>query len=85
MNLDLRIPIGSIFTLIGMILTAFGAATHGRKMVYAASLGMNANLYWGPVLLAFGLVMLLLARRGQKQLEKTTTEPVKKRNARRGR
>jgi hypothetical protein len=85
MNLDLRIPIGSIFTLIGMILTAFGAATNGRKMVYAASLGMNANLYWAPVLLAFGLAMLVLARRSQKRLEKTTAEPVKKKNARLGR
>jgi len=85
MNLDLRIPIGSIFTLIGMILAAFGAATNGKEVLYAGSLGMNANLDWGPVLLAFGLAMLFLARRSHKQLEKTTAKPVKKRDARRGR
>jgi len=30
---------------------------------------MNANLYWGPVLLFFGLVMLVAARHGRKRQE----------------
>ncbi|MGA2538352.1 MAG: hypothetical protein ABSF53_20240 [Terracidiphilus sp.] len=75
MSLDLRIPMGLMFTLVGMILTAFGLATRGSA-IYAASLGINANFWWGLVLLVFGLTMLMLGRRGQKQLAKLPPEPV---------
>ena len=70
MSLDLRIPMGLMFTLTGMILSGFGWATRDRADLYAKSLGINANLWWGLVLLAFGLSMLYLGRRGQKRLEK---------------
>jgi hypothetical protein len=33
------------------------------RAIYARSLGMNVNLWWGLVLLVFGIVMLLLSRR----------------------
>lgn len=68
MILDLRIPMGGMFTLVGMILFAFGIATNDRPGFYAQSLGINANLWWGLVLFAFGVTMLLLGRRGQKRL-----------------
>jgi hypothetical protein len=68
MSLDLRIPMGLMFTLTGLILTGFGIATNGNADLYAKSLGINVNLGWGLVLLAFGLTMFLLGRRGQKRL-----------------
>lgn len=68
MNLDLRIPMGLMFTLVGAILVAFGAATNDNMALYAKSLGINANLWWGIVLLIFGLTMFLLGRRSQKRL-----------------
>jgi hypothetical protein len=64
MSLDLRIPMGLMFTLTGTILTAFGLATRENTGLYAKSLGIDANLWWGIVLLLFGLVMLVLGRRG---------------------
>jgi membrane-bound ClpP family serine protease len=70
MNLDLRIPMGLMFTLSGLILTVFGFATRGDAQLYAKSLGINANLWWGLVLLTFGLTMFLLGRHTQKRLEK---------------
>ena len=70
MSLDLRIPMGLMFTLTGLILTTFGFATRTDADLYAKSLGINANLWWGLVLLAFGLTMFTLGRRGQKRLEK---------------
>ena len=70
MNLDLRIPMGLMFTLVGIILTAFGIATRGNLELYARSLGINVNLWWGIVLLIFGLTMFLLGRRGQARLAK---------------
>ena len=63
MNLDLRLPIGLMFTLIGALLSVFGALSD--KSIYARSLGINVNLWWGLVLLAFGVVMLTLALRAR--------------------
>ncbi len=83
MSLDLRIPMGLMFTLVGMILSAYGLATNGSA-IYAASLGINANLWWGLVLLVFGLTMFLLGRRSQKKLAKLGPQPVDEGEVRRG-
>jgi hypothetical protein len=84
MNLDLRIPMGLMFTLVGVILTAFGAATNSNQALYARSLGINANLWWGIVLLVFGLTMFLMGRRGQKRMAELPPEPVDPTAVRRG-
>lgn len=63
MNLDLRLPIGLMFSLFGAMLSVYGLAS--ERAIYDRSLGINVNLWWGLVLLAFGLVMLALARRGR--------------------
>ena len=60
--MDIRLPIGLMFALFGLLLVAYGVATGGSEM-YAASLGINVNLWWGLVLLLFGCAMLALARR----------------------
>jgi hypothetical protein len=83
MSLDLRIPMGAMFTLVGMILVAFGIATRGSA-IYEASLGINANFWWGLVLLAFGLTMLLMGRRSQARLAKLPPEPVDETRSRLG-
>lgn len=70
MGLDIRYPIGIMFTLIGGLLAVFGLATHGHAEIYRRSLGLNINLWWGLVLLAFGLFMLAMAwRAGRKPAE----------------
>jgi hypothetical protein len=63
MGLDIRIPIGLMFGLIGLMLTGYGLATASDEM-YRHSLGINVNLWWGAVLLVFGVLMLWLGRRG---------------------
>jgi hypothetical protein len=68
MSLDLRIPMGLMFTLTGTILTAFGLATRDNTGLYAKSLGIDANLWWGMVLLVFGIAMLVLGRRSQGRM-----------------
>lgn len=62
MRLDIRLPIGLMFSLFGLMLLGYGAMTHGAE-VYQRSLGHNLNLTWGAVLLGFGGVMLWLVRR----------------------
>jgi len=83
MNLDLRIPMGLMFTLVGLILTIYGQATAGSA-IYEKSLGINANLDWGLVLLVFGGTMFILGRRGQKKAERTPVKPLPEGTVRRG-
>ncbi|HTL71952.1 MAG TPA: hypothetical protein VL863_01520 [bacterium] len=63
MGLDIRWPIGLMFTLIGVLLSIYGATV---KSDHAISLGININLRWGIVLLVFGVFMLLGAIKGKK-------------------
>ena len=65
MQFDLRYPIGILFTIYGVLLTAYGVI--GNKEQYARSLNININLVWGIVMLIFGVVMLYFAKRGTKK------------------
>jgi drug/metabolite transporter (DMT)-like permease len=56
MSLDLRVPIGLLFGLIGALLTIYGLFSD--PAIYQASLGINVNLWWGLVLMLFGGAML---------------------------
>jgi hypothetical protein len=62
MGLDIRWPIGLMFTLIGAILVVCGIVTNSDVEMYKRSLGMNINLIWGALLLIFGLLMLISAK-----------------------
>jgi hypothetical protein len=65
MGLDIRTPIGAMFSILGAILVAYGLATGAETEIYRHSLGLNVNLWWGLVLLVFGLLMLWLGRSGK--------------------
>lgn len=62
MNLDLRIPIGILFLTLGGLLAVYGLATSGGEM-YARSLDINVNLWWGLLLALFGAGMLFFGLR----------------------
>jgi ABC-type Fe3+-siderophore transport system permease subunit len=64
MGLDIRWPIGLMFTLIGALLAINGAVVTSD---HAISLGININLIWGIVLVIFGGLMLFGAARGGKK------------------
>jgi hypothetical protein len=61
MGLDIRIPIGSMFAVLGALLAGYGLL--GDKSIYSRSLGINLNLDWGIVLLVFGVVLLFMSTR----------------------
>jgi hypothetical protein len=67
MGLDLRWPVGLLFTILGALLVVFGLASD--PAIYVRSLGINVNLWWGVVMMAFGLIMIGLARRGRHRME----------------
>lgn len=61
MGLDIRYPIGFIFSLIGIMLTIFGLATGSDAEMYRKSLDININLWTGLGMLIFGGFMIILA------------------------
>ena len=63
-SLDLRLPIGGLFSVLGIMLAGFGLATGSNTEMYAKSAGMNINLIWGVVMFVTGLIFLGLAKRG---------------------
>ena len=67
MGFDIRMPIGILFSLFGILLIGYGAATRESVMYAEHSFGVNMNVWWGGALVAFGLVMLALARFSRKQ------------------
>jgi uncharacterized membrane protein len=69
MKLDIKIPIGLLFTLMGLVLSVYGLATNGNAEVYSRSLGYNVNLYIGLFMLAFGIVMLVFSRKSLKRMK----------------
>jgi hypothetical protein len=66
MDLDVRLPIGLMFALFGLLLAGFGV-TSDPSLYQAHSLGINVNLDWGLALLAFGAAMLTLALRARRR------------------
>ncbi|NBO86728.1 MAG: hypothetical protein EBW82_00525 [Verrucomicrobia bacterium] len=61
MNFDLRLPLGLIFTLYGIILVGTGLLSSPEMI--RQTLGQNVTLTWGFVQLLFGLTMLFLSRK----------------------
>jgi hypothetical protein len=66
MTLDIRLPLGLLFTLIGLLLMIYGFSHASASM----AAGMNVNTDWGAVLIVFGVSMGLLARRHARRLRR---------------
>jgi hypothetical protein len=67
MGLDIRWPIGLMFTLIGVLLTGYGIFDRAASLAKSGGTQININLIWGVVLLIFGILMLLGAMSGKKK------------------
>lgn len=76
MGLDIRWPIGLMFSLVGALMVIYGMVSNPE--IYRRSLGINVNLNWGLVLLVFGATMLFLAWRAAK----AAPEPPQPKNGR---
>ncbi len=61
MTLDIRVPIGLLFVILGVLLALYGALA--ENAITPRSLGVNIDLWWGIAMAVFGAIMLLLARR----------------------
>ncbi len=63
MSLDVRLPVGLMFTIMGALLLAYGV--FGDHAIYARSLDINVNVIWGSVLFVTGVIFLVLTARGR--------------------
>ena len=75
MGLDIRWPIGLMFSLLGAMLVVYGLVTGSNAEIYAHSLGINVNLCWGTLLLVFGGSMLTMAWRGSRKPKQPEPPP----------
>lgn len=66
MGLDIKIPIGAMFSIFGIILTIFGLTTNGNEM-YGISLDVNVNFWSGIFMLIFGGLMLAFSNLFKKK------------------
>ena len=65
MGLDIRLPIGIIFSIYGLVLMVFGLVTNPE--IFEKSLNVNIDLWWGAAMLVFGLIMGTLALRASRR------------------
>jgi hypothetical protein len=68
MDMDIRIPIGLLFAILGLILFAFGLYSMNDTELYARSLGRNINLWTGVAMLVFGGLMLFFSIKKNKNV-----------------
>lgn len=61
--LDVRWPLGLLFAMLGALLLGHGAMQRDA----ATEQAIHINVWWGGVLLIFGLTVLWLARRGRRK------------------
>jgi hypothetical protein len=80
MGFDMRLPIGMMFSVFGLLVAGYGAATQGDEMYTRHSLGLNVNLWWGIAMLLFGAAMLVLARQGAAAARSANKTPGSGRN-----
>jgi hypothetical protein len=64
--LDIKIPIGLLFSILGIILTIVGAVSYGDTDMYVKSLNININLWSGITMLIFGGLMLYFSKLRKK-------------------
>ncbi|HUW92457.1 MAG TPA: hypothetical protein VMV74_04795 [Bacteroidales bacterium] len=67
--IDIRFPIGLMFSVFGIIITVYGLTTIGNDAMYLRSLNINVNLISGICMLIFGLVMLFFSDPVKKWLK----------------
>lgn len=72
MGLDIRLPIGLMFLILGVLILVYGFISD--PAIYQRSLGVNINMIWGAVMLVFGLVMFLFGVRGTRTTKSEEAE-----------
>ena len=59
MGVNIKLPIGLMFSVLGMLLTIYGLVTASDTEMYEKSLNINVNLWTGLLMLALAGIMLI--------------------------
>jgi uncharacterized membrane protein len=70
---DIRVPIGSLFLVLGGVLTVYGIVTKSDTQLYARSGDIVINLWWGLVMVVFGAAMLYFGTRVKRTEDRGLT------------
>ena len=62
MGIDIKIPIGLMFTILGILLTIHGILTASDTALYAKSLDINVNLWTGVFMVVVGILLLVFSK-----------------------
>lgn len=66
-HFDIRLPIGTLFSLLGAILVVYGVTTWADANLYQRSESIDINFWWGAIMLVFGGTMLFFGRRAMRR------------------
>jgi len=66
MGIDIKFPIGLMFSILGIMLTLYGLFTNADPSLYVRSLNININLWSGVGMLLFGVLMLIFSKKSKK-------------------
>ncbi len=72
---DIRLPIGALFLLLGLILVAYGVVTKGDAALYVRSESIDINLWWGLIMVVFGAIMFYFGSRAHRHPLHSSVEP----------
>jgi hypothetical protein len=64
--IDIRLPVGLLFSIIGFLLVVYGLTTLNDSVVYQKALGININLWVGSGMMVFGSAVLILSRKKRR-------------------
>jgi hypothetical protein len=64
LQFDIRLPIGTMFALLGALLVVYAVLGHPRSTAVIDARVLDGG--WGALMLVFGGAMLLLARRRRR-------------------
>jgi len=66
-HFDIRLPIGTLFGLLGAILFLYGVPPWSDASLYQRSESIDINFWWGVIMLIFGGTMLYFGRRAMRR------------------
>jgi steroid 5-alpha reductase family enzyme len=66
-HFDIRLPIGTLFSLLGALLVVYGLSTWADANLYQRSESIDINFWWGVIMLIFGASMLFFGRRATRR------------------
>jgi hypothetical protein len=68
--IDIKFPIGLMFSILGLLLTIYGIFTMSDPLLYKKAFDININLWSGCGMMVFGGFMLITSKITKKAKEK---------------